>query len=49
VGPVLDEDQVNLVHPHDDRIVDLSLRHQMDPDIGHDVTIDLWWAPDPPA
>jgi hypothetical protein len=39
-GPVLGEDLTRPLHPHDDRIVSLSLHHTIDVGIAHDVIID---------
>jgi hypothetical protein len=44
LGPILGEDPNRPFHPHDDRVVDLSLHHHVDIEIGHDVIIDVWWA-----
>jgi hypothetical protein len=43
-GPVLGEDPARPFHPHDDRIVSLSLHHAINPGIAYDVIIDAWWT-----
>jgi hypothetical protein len=43
-GPVLGEDPTRPLHPHDGRIVSLSLHHTIDSGIAHDVIIDAWWT-----
>jgi hypothetical protein len=43
-GPVLGEDPARPFHPHDDRIVSLSLHHTIGKGIAHDVIIDAWWT-----
>ena len=43
-GPVLGEDPTRPFHPHDDRVISLSLHHTIDTDIAHDVIIDAWWT-----
>jgi hypothetical protein len=45
LGPILGEDPIRPFHPYDDRITCLSLFHQVDASLGHDVAIALWWAP----
>jgi hypothetical protein len=42
-GPVLGEDPKRSFHPNDDRITNLSLHHQVNTAIGHDVIITAWW------
>jgi hypothetical protein len=44
----LGEDPTRPFHPHDDRVVSLSLHHTIDPGIAHDVIIDAWWTSLPP-
>lgn len=43
-GPVLGEDSALPFHPHDDRIVSLSLHHNVAADVGHDVIIHAAWS-----
>ena len=43
-GPVLGDDPARPFHPHDDRIVSLSLHHTIDTGIADDVIIDAWWT-----
>jgi hypothetical protein len=43
-GPVLGDDPARPFHPHDDRIVSLSLHHHIDTGIAHDVIVDAWWS-----
>jgi hypothetical protein len=43
-GPVLGEDPARPFHPHDDRIVSLSLHHTIDTGLAHDVIINAWWT-----
>ena len=44
-GPVLGgANPTRPSHPHDDRIVSLSLHHTIDTGIAHDVIIDAWWT-----
>lgn len=44
MGPVLGYASAsNPFHPNDDRIVELTLHKQLDPEIGHDVDVDMWW------
>ena len=43
-GPVVGEDPTRPFHPHDDRIVSLSLHHTIDTGIAHGVIIDAWWT-----
>lgn len=42
-GPVLGEDPALPFHPHDDRITELGLHHDLQPDLGYDVLIQAWW------
>ena len=43
-GPVLGEDPARPFHPHEDRIVSLSLHHTTDTGLTHDVIIHAWWT-----
>ena len=43
-GPVLGEDPAQPFHPHEDRIVSLSLHHTIDTGLTHDVIIHAWWT-----
>lgn len=44
MGPVLGYTSlVNLYHPRDDRIVHLSMHKTIDPRIGYDVQVGMWW------
>ncbi|WP_308714914.1 hypothetical protein [Phytohabitans maris] len=45
LGPLLGEHPGRPFHPHDDRIVDLSLHHHIDAALGYDVQVGLRWAP----
>lgn len=42
-GPVLGENPEQPFHPNDDRITSLSLHHNVNTSIGHDVIITAWW------
>jgi hypothetical protein len=48
LGPILGERAANPFNAFDDRIVDLSLHHQLDNGLEHDVRIRLWWGAMPP-
>ena len=44
MGPVLGYvSPDNLYHPRDDRIVYLSMHKTIDPSIGYDVQVGMWW------
>ncbi len=49
LGPILGERAENPFNAFDDRIVDLSLHHQLDTGLEHEVRIQLWWGPMPPV
>jgi hypothetical protein len=42
-GPVLGENPERSFQPNDDRITSLSIHHNVNTDIGHDVIITVWW------
>jgi hypothetical protein len=42
-GPVLGENPEQSFHPNDDRITRLSLHHNVNTEIGHDVIITARW------
>lgn len=43
-GPVLGENSERPFHPNDDRITSLSLHHNVDTALGHEVIITAWWT-----
>jgi hypothetical protein len=44
MGPVLGEpDPRNPFNPNDDRIVDLDMHLTLEPSLGHDVVVGMWW------
>jgi len=46
MGPVLGEPaQGNPFDPNDDRIVELGLHLNVEPEMGHNVDVAMWWAP----
>ncbi|GAA3284103.1 hypothetical protein Dvina_01855 [Dactylosporangium vinaceum] len=49
LGPILGERAANPFNAFNDRIVDLGLHHQLDTSLEHDVRLQLWWGPMPPA
>jgi hypothetical protein len=46
---VLGERAANPFNAFDDRIVDLSLHHELDRSLDHDVRLRFWWGPTPPV
>jgi hypothetical protein len=48
LGPILGERPANPFNTFDDRIVDVSLHHELDHGLEHDVRLRLWWGPMPP-
>ncbi len=45
LGPVLGYDPARPFAPHDDRVTALGLHHTLDTRLGHDVAVQIWWAP----